>query len=203
MISRVKGVLVRRDLGAVEIMTSGGVTYEIEIPLSVFERLPAEGTELELRTYQVVREDSNTLYGFIDAAGRSIFARLLTASGVGPRLALAIVSAMQPERIVRAIIEKDIAALRQIPGLGTKKAERLVLELADRLDDVAMVATGTGSGTRGGGPAPQQAVGALVALGYTQAEAAAAVRRTLDDQGALEGVELIRASLASLGPRTK
>src|SRR5690349_21793198 len=182
MISRVKGVLVRRDLGAVEIMTPGGVAYEIEIPLSVFERLPAEGSELELRTYQVVREDSNTLYGFVDAAGRSIFARLLTTSGVGPKLALAIVAAMPPERIVRAIIEKDIAALRQIPGLGTKKAERLVLELADRLDDVAVEA----SGTKGRGPAPAQAVGALVALGYTQAEAAAAVRKTLDERGALE-----------------
>ena len=70
MISRVRGVLVRRDLGAVEIMTSGGVTYEIEIPLSVYERLPAEGADIELRTYQVVREDSNTLYGFIDHSGR-------------------------------------------------------------------------------------------------------------------------------------
>jgi Holliday junction DNA helicase RuvA len=197
MISRVKGVLVRRDLGSVEIMTAGGVTYEIEIPLSVYERLPAEGADIELRTYQVVREDSNTLYGFIDQSGRSIFARLLTASGVGPKLALGIVSSMTPERIVRAIVEKDIASLRQIPGLGTKKAERLVLELADRLDDVAVVATGT----RGGAPAPQQAVGALVALGYSQAEAAAAVRKTLDTQGPLEGVELIRASLASLGPR--
>jgi holliday junction DNA helicase RuvA len=197
MISRVRGVLVRRDIGSVEIMTAGGVAYEIEIPLSVYERLPGEGADLELRTYQVVREDSNTLYGFIDQSGRSIFARLLTASGVGPKLAHGIVSAMAPERIVRAIIEKDIAALRQIPGLGTKKAERLVLELADRLDDVAVVA----SGTRAGGAAPQQAVGALIALGYTQAEAAAAVRKTLDEQGPLEGVELIRASLASLGPR--
>ncbi len=197
MISRVKGTLVRRDVGSVEIMTGGGVAYEVEIPLSVFERLPAEGTEIELRTYQVVREDSNTLYGFIDQAGRSIFARLLTASGVGPKLALAIVAAMPPDRIVRAIMEKDIVSLRQIPGLGTKKAERLVLELADRLDDVAIVA----SGTQGRGPAPQQAVGALVALGYSHAEAAAAVRKTLDEQGALEGVELIRASLASLGPR--
>lgn len=197
MISRVRGILVRRDIGSVEIMTESGVAYEIDIPLSVFERLPAEGAKIELRTYQVIREDAHTLYGFMDASERSIFAKLLTASGVGPKLALAIVAAMQPDRIVRAIVEKDIAALRQIPGLGTKKAERLVLELADRLDDVAVVA----SDTRRGGPAPQQAVGALVALGYTQAEAAAAVRKTLDEQGALEGVELIRASLASLGPR--
>jgi Holliday junction DNA helicase RuvA len=197
MISRVHGVLVRRDVGSVEIMTSNGVAFEIDIPLSVFERLPAEGAAVELRTYQVIREDAHTLYGFMDASERSIFAKLLTASGVGPKLALAIVAAMQPERIIRAIIEKDIAALRRIPGLGTKKAERLVLELGDRLDDVAVEA----SGTKGGGPAPAQAVGALVALGYTQAEAAAAVRKTLDERGALEGVELIRASLATLGPK--
>lgn len=199
MISRVRGILVRRDIGSVEVMTENGVAYEIEIPLSVFEKLPAEGSPVELRTYQVIREDAHTLFGFLDASERSIFTKLLTASGVGPKLALAIVAAMQPERIVRAIVEKDIAALRQIPGLGTKKAERLVLELADRLDDVAVVATLPDSRNRG--PAPQQAVGALVALGYTQAEAAAAVRKTLDDRGPLEGVELIRASLATLGPK--
>jgi Holliday junction DNA helicase RuvA len=199
MISRVRGVLVRRDIGSVEVMTEHGVAYEIEIPLSVFEKLPAEGASVELRTYQVIREDAHTLYGFLDGSERSIFTKLLTASGVGPKLALAIVAAMQPERIVRAIVEKDIAALRQIPGLGTKKAERLVLELADRLDDVAVVATVPDSRNRG--PAPQQAVGALVALGYTQAEAAAAVRKTLDERGPLEGVELIRASLATLGPK--
>jgi Holliday junction DNA helicase RuvA len=197
MISRVRGSLIRRDIGTVEIMTDSGVAYEIEIPLSVFERLPHEGAVTELRTYQVIREDAHTLYGFIDAAERSIFVKLLSASGVGPKLALAIVAAMQPERIVRAIVEKDIAALRQIPGLGTKKAERLVLELADRLDDVAVAATDT----KGRGPAPAQAVGALVALGYSQAEAAAAVRKTLDERGPLEGVELIRASLASMGAR--
>ena len=195
MISRIRGALLRRDISNVEVMTEGGVGYEIEIPLTVFERLPAEGSAIELRTYQVVREDSNTLYGFIDAAERSIFARLLSASGVGPKLALAIVSAMPPERIVRAIVEKDVASLRRIPGLGTKKAERLVLELADRLDDVAITATNV----KGKGPAAEQAVGALVALGYSQSEAAAAVRRTLDEQCALQGVELIRASLAAMG----
>jgi Holliday junction DNA helicase RuvA len=197
MISRIHGVLLRRDIGVVEVMTPGGVAYELEIPLPVFERLPAENAKVEMLTYQVVREDSLTLYGFLDVSERSVFARLLTASGVGPKLALAIISNMPPERIVRAIVEKDIAALKRIPGLGAKKAERLVLELGDRLDDVAIAATGT----KVKGPAAEQAVGALIALGYSQAEAAAAVRKTLDDHGALEGVELIRASLASLGPR--
>jgi Holliday junction DNA helicase RuvA len=197
VISRVRGRLVRRDIGSVEVMTPGGVAYELEIPLGVFERLPAEGAELELRTFQVVREDAVTLYGFLDAAERAVFARLLTASGVGPKLALSILSSLPPERIVRAILEKDIVALRRIPGLGTKKAERLVLELADRLDDVAFAA----SRVPGAGPGTEQAVGALVALGYGQAEAAAAVRRVVDEQGAGEGVDLIRAALASIAAR--
>lgn len=199
MISRVRGRLVRRDIGSVEIMTGGGVAYELEIPLGVFERLPAEGTELELRTYQVVREDAVTLYGFMETAERAVFAKLLSASGVGPKLALNILSSLPPERIVRAILEKDIVALRRIPGLGTKKAERLVLELADRLDDVAVAATGATAAA--GAPAAEQAVGALVALGYTQAEAAAAVRRVIDERGGVEGVDLIRAALAGIATR--
>jgi len=197
MISRIHGRLVRREVGVVEVMTAGGVAYELEIPLGVFEKLPAEGAELELHTVQVVREDAITLYGFNDQAERTMFARLLTASGVGPKLALSILSALPPERIVRAILEKDVLTLRRIPGLGAKKAERLALELADRLDDVAVTATDV----RGRGPAGEQAVGALVALGYSQAEAAAAVRRVLDQQGGREGVDLIRAALASLTSR--
>ena len=197
MISRVQGRLVRRGIGSVEVMTAGGVGYEVEIPLGVFERLPAEGAELELRTYQVVREDAVTLYGFLDAAERSVFAKLLTASGVGPKLALSILSSLPPERVVRAILEKDIVVLRRVPGLGTKKAERLVLELADRLDDVAVAATGTGTA----GPAAEQAVSALVALGYAQADAAAAVRRVMDERGDAGGVDLIRAALAVIATR--
>jgi Holliday junction DNA helicase RuvA len=197
MISRVRGRLVRRGIGSIEVMTSGGVAYELEIPLGVFERLPAEGAELELRTYLVVREEAHTLYGFLEAPERAMFAKLLTASGVGPRLALNILSNLPPERIVRAILEKDIVTLRRIPGLGTKKAERLVLELADRLDDVAAAATDTA----GAGPGAEQAVGALVALGYAQADAAAAVRRVIDERGGVEGVDLIRAALAAVATR--
>ncbi|NJD11850.1 MAG: Holliday junction branch migration protein RuvA [Gemmatimonadetes bacterium] len=197
MISRIRGRLVRRDIGSAELMTAGGVAYELEVPLGVFEKLPAEGAELELYTYQVVREDAVTLYGFNDQAERAIFARLLTASGVGPRLALNILSALPPERIVRAILERDVLTLRRIPGLGAKKAERLVLELADRLDDVAVTATDV----RGRGAAAEQAVSALITLGYSQSEAAAAVRKVLDQQGGREGADLIRAALGLLTAR--
>ena len=195
MISRLRGVLLRRQIGVAEVMTQGGVAYEVQIPLTVFERLPKEGDNVELRTYQVVREDAIELFGFMDDAERAVFSRLLTASGVGPRLAASILSAMSPERVVRAIVERDIAALRQIPGLGTKKAERLALELADRLDDIAITAARSG---RSGGPGFEEAVHALVALGYSNADAASAVRKVIDEQGALAPIDLIKAALATI-----
>lgn len=195
MISRVRGVLVRREPGLAEVLTPGGITYELEIPLSTYERLPREGADLELRTVLVVREDAHTLYGFLEAAERSVFMRLLTASGVGPRLALNMLSTMPAERLVRAIHAQDIPSLRQIPGLGTKKAQRLVLELADRLDDLALEATRG----RADGDGVQEAVGALVALGYSVTDASAAVRRVVDAGGSQQPADLIRAALVGLG----
>jgi holliday junction DNA helicase RuvA len=194
VISRIRGVLVRRGLESVEIMTSGGVAYEIAVPLGVYRRLPREGAELELRTYQVVREDALELYGFADEHERALFGRLLTASGVGPRLALSMLSTLAPERLVAAIRERDIASLRQVPGLGAKKAERLVVELADKLDDLAF-----GAPARPGGRAAEEAVGALVSLGYPAGIATEAVRRALDHEAGLEGPALIKKALAEVG----
>lgn len=194
MISRVKGTLLRRELGVVEVMTTGGVAYELQIPLTVFERLPREGAEIELRTFLVVREDAHELFGFIEDSERVVFSRLLSASGVGPRLALSILSTMSPQRVVRAIVEKDIAALRQIPGLGTKKAERLALELKDRLDDIAVAASGSAAGSAGF----EEAVAALVALGYSSADAAAAIRKAIDANGAMPAIDLIKTALAGM-----
>ncbi|MGD8279458.1 MAG: Holliday junction branch migration protein RuvA [Gemmatimonadota bacterium] len=194
MISRIQGRLIRRELGIAEVMTSGGVAYELEVPLSVYERLPREGTDVELRTLQIVREDDITLYGFLDAGERAVFARLLTASGVGPRLALNMLSTLPPDRLVRAILEKDIPTLRQIPGLGAKKAERLAVELADRLDDLAATRPADMPQSR----TAEAAVSALTALGYSHADAAAAIRRALDREGASAETErLIRAALGA------
>jgi holliday junction DNA helicase RuvA len=194
MISRIRGVLVRRELGVAEVMTAGGVGYELQIPVGVFERLPSVGADVELRTHHVVREDAAELFGFLDDVERAVFGRLLTASGVGPKLALSILSTLSPQRIVRAVVDKDYAALRQIPGLGQKKAERLCLELADRLDDIAVAA----ATSRSSAPGLEDAVAALVALGYSNAEAAAAVRKVIDEQGPKQSVELIRLALASV-----
>ena len=103
MISRVRGTLVRRDLSSIEVATQGGVTYELLVPLTVFERLPREGGEVELRTYHVVREDSQELFGFIDASERVLFGKLLSASGVGPRLALNMLSTIAMVRMGKVI----------------------------------------------------------------------------------------------------
>jgi Holliday junction DNA helicase RuvA len=197
VISRIRGRLIRRELGTAEVMTAGGVAYEIEVPLSVYERLPKEGAEVELRTTQIVREDGITLYGFLDSGERAVFARLLTASGVGPRLALNMLSTLPPDRLIRAILDKDIATLRQIPGLGVKKAERLAVELADRVDDLAAVRSVSVPANR----SAEAAVAALVALGYAPTEAANAVRRALDSEGAQAETErLIRVALGSVRP---
>ena len=195
MISRVRGTLLRRDVAGCEVMTAAGVAYELEIPLTVFERLPREGAEIELRTYQLFREDAQVLFGFLEESERAVFARLLTASGVGPRLALAMLSRYAPDRLVRAITERDITALRQIPGLGAKKAERLVLELGDKLQDLAF---STGAVARPGGRAAEDAVAALVALGYSAGDATQAVRRALDEHPGLGGIDLIKASLGEM-----
>lgn len=198
MISRVQGTLLRRDIGVAEVMTPGGVAYELAIPLNVYEQLPREGATVELRTMQVVRGDEHTLYGFLGDRERLVFARLLNASGVGPRLALNMLSTLPPDRLVRAVLEKDITALRQIPGLGPKKAERLVPELADQLHDLALAATPERPDTQ----VAEEAVAALVALGYTPADAATAVRKVLDGRADVSGVALIKAALTGLAAKS-
>ena len=192
MISRINGVLLTRDTDRVEIETAGGVVFEIEVPLTVLQRLPSTGATLQLRTLQVVTEKSISLYGFIDAHERTLFQRLLNASGVGAKVALAMMSTYDAERLARALVEKDIVALQQISGIGKKKAEKISLELADKVADLAImtpVAPGLVTGA-------QEAVQALVALGYSFADADAAVRAVLDAGAPASSDELIRRALS-------
>lgn len=197
MISRLRGTLVSRDPAGVEVETPGGVVYEVEIPTTVLERLPAVGQPVELRTLQVVREDSVALYGFLTGGERTLFRRLLTASGVGPKVALAMLSTYTAERLVRALVEKDVPALQRVSGVGKKTAERLALELADKVSDLAL---GAGpSPAPGGAPGVQEAVAALVALGYGFAEADEVVRVVLA-KGEVDSADtLIRRALAHHG----
>lgn len=194
MISRLQGTLLTRVGDRVEIETKGGVVYEVEAPLTVLERLPPLGSVLEIRTLQVVTETSAALYGFLEAHERALFQRLLTASGVGAKVALAMMSTYSAERLARALVEKDTAALQQISGIGKKKAEKIALDLADKVADLAIV---TPSGPQTGpSSGAQEAVQALVALGYTFGEADKAVRDVLEAGVPGSTEELIRQALA-------
>ena len=149
MISGLRGRLVAREFDHIEVETAGGVVYEVQIPLSILERLPKPPAEdFAIRTLQVVREDSVTLYGFVESFERELFLRLLGASGVGPKVALAMLSTYTAHRLAQALVEKDVNALRQVGGVGKKTAERIVLELADKVEDLA---TGR-EGEPGGAP---------------------------------------------------
>ena len=135
------------------VQTDGGVGYEVTVPARRGRAAAAAGGRVSLHTELVVKEDGWALYGFDRAAERQIFQRLLGASGFGPKLALALLSALGPERTVRSIRARDLAALSSVAGIGRKKAERLVLELRDRFDDVALEPeTGADARRRRGGP---------------------------------------------------
>lgn len=190
MISRLKGTLLSRDTDRIEVETAGGIVYEVEVPLTVQQRLPSVGSEIEVRTLQVVREDSLTLYGFLEPGERTLFGRLLGATGVGAKLAAAMLSTYTAGRLARALAEKDVSALKQVSGVGKKTAERIILELSDKVQDLAMEAGG------GGGGVAQEAVSALVALGYAFVDADDAVRAVLDgDEAPSDPQELIRKAL--------
>ncbi len=184
----------------IEVMTSGGVAYELTIPLSVYETLPRVGEQVTLNTSLVVKEDSWQLFGFVSVFEKRLFEKLLTANGVGPSLAIGMLSALSASRLIRAIREKDIPTLQSVPRVGRKKAERLILDLGDKLDGL-----GETSGTPGATPASavaDDALRALVSLGYNNADAERGVRAALNaGAGGLSAAELIRAALAKLGGR--
>ncbi|HEY9448645.1 MAG TPA: Holliday junction branch migration protein RuvA [Gemmatimonadaceae bacterium] len=199
MISYVLGSLLAKDLDRIEILTAGGVGYEMAIPLGVYEKLPAVGEEAALHTHLVVRDDAWMLFGFSDPFERRVFQRLLTAGGVGPALALGMLSALSAERLVRAIVEGDVATLQSVPRVGRKKAERIILDLADKLGDVSV---DVGTGPRPGGAAADDALRALVSLGYNTADAEKAVRAALDGGGrGVTAPELIRLALTKVDRR--
>lgn len=199
MISHVTGTLVAKELDRVEIMTAGGVAYELSIPLGVYESLPREGEQASLHTYLVVKEDSWQLFGFSTAHERRVFQRVLDAKGVGPALALGLLSTLTADRLVRALRDKDIATLQSVPRVGRKKAEQLILDLADKLDDLHVSPPGAGTGPRPGVPGTEDAIRALVSLGYSTPDAERAVKAALDG-GARPGdaADLIRRALGKI-----
>jgi holliday junction DNA helicase RuvA len=172
VISRIHGRLAAKEIDHLEIMVAG-VGYEVAVPLGVYEKLPPIGEEVALYTHLVVKEDAWQLFGFSTPRDRRIFQALLGAKGVGPALALALLSALNSDRLVRAIREKDTATLQTVPRVGRKKAEQLVLDLADKLDDV-VTDESVGEPLRGNA---EDAIRGLVSLGYSRAAAENAVRK--------------------------
>jgi Holliday junction DNA helicase RuvA len=203
VIVHVAGRVVAKELDRVELLTKGGVGYELLIPLSVYESLPKLGEDAALHTHLVVKEDGWQLFGFSTPFERRVFQRLLAAKGVGPGLALGMLSTLSAERVVRAIRERDVATLQSVPRMGKKKADQLILDLADKLDDVQVDTTP--GGPRPAGAAADDAIRALVSLGYTTADAERAVKAAIDAGGAagakLGAPELIRGALARVGAR--
>jgi holliday junction DNA helicase RuvA len=192
MIATVAGLLVEREGDTIVVQTDGGVGYALTVPLGVAERLPGKGARVSLHTELVVKEDGWSLFGFDRLAERTVFQRLLGASGFGPKLALALLSALGAERTVRSIRSRDLAALSSVGGIGRKKAERLVLELQDRFGDVGLEPAAPAPGGAG------EAVTALIGLGYAAGAAEDAVREALASGSSQDTSQVIRRALQQL-----
>lgn len=200
MIASLRGTLAERSDGTC-VVDVGGVGYLVHVSSHTLTTLPAVGREVTLRTRQVVREDAVQLFGFLEPDELRLFDLLLAVNGVGPRLALAALSGLAPAALVRAIREEQLAALVAVPGIGRKTAERLVVELRDKLDGMP----GSGpSPARVGGVLPRSArfddaAAALIQLGYPPAVAQDALRQVSAEHDGLSPEDLVRRALARLG----
>lgn len=205
MIAHVRGELVGAAADFV-VIDVGGVGYRCLVPNSTRSRLPATGQQVLLHTSHQVREDSMTLYGFLTLEEYDLFELLLKVEGIGPKLALGVLSGSTPDLLRRAIALNDITALCRVPGIGKKTAQRIVLELKDKVGSVGLEEEGLPDGLPGaGGPSAVagdvsgEAVEALMALGYSRAEAAAGVERAKKEAGDAPRLEtLVRLSLKHL-----
>lgn len=199
MIGKITGTIIEKQAPQL-VIDVNGVGYEIDAPMNTFYQLPDVGATVSLFTHFVVREDAQLLYGFYSRDERTLFRTLLKVNGVGPRLALTILSSATPEEFVRCVLNNDTATLVSLPGIGKKTAERLVIEMRDKLSDWYKAPV-----TEGVQPAKteskrhhvlQDAISALVSLGYKQQEANRTVTK-IDDGGATSE-ELIRRALREM-----
>ena len=198
MIAHVRGRVVRKQPQEV-VVDVAGVGYRLTIPLSTFYRIGEAGSQVTLLTHTHVREDTLALFGFLTAAEQSLFERLIAVSGVGPKLAISILSGIEALDLVPALKASDISRLTRIPGVGKKTAERLSLELKDKMQ--GLVASEEAASAAAPSSAPREdLVSALVHLGYSRPEAERGVERALaEGEGRFE--ELLRRSLRVLSGR--
>jgi Holliday junction DNA helicase RuvA len=195
MIAHLRGRLLTKQPQQA-IVEAAGVGYDVAISVSTYTSLPAEGAEIALHIHTQVREDTLALYGFLDRNDKRIFEKLITVSGVGPKLAITIQSGLPAERLVAALRAQDHATLTRIPGVGKKLAERLVVELKDKLEDMAAAAPAVAAA----GPAAEDVLSALVNLGYQRPSAQKAIETAVaKDKSAGEHFDaLFRAALMAI-----
>jgi len=185
MIGRIAGTLLSKQPPHV-LVDAGGVGYEVEVPMSTFYNLPGLGEKTALLTHLAVREDGHFLYGFLTEAERSAFRQLVKISGVGARTALALLSGLSVDELAQAVARQEAARLIRVPGIGKKTAERLLLELKDKI-----VAVAPAGSTAAGGAVPDaenDIRNALLALGYNEREATAALKQLPAAVGVSDGI---------------
>ena len=197
MIGRLTGFLIEKEPPLL-LVDVNGVGYEVEAPMSTFYQLPATGEKITLHTHLIVREDAQFLCGFATESERHLFRSLIKVNSVGAKLALGILSGISAAEFARCVHEKDTAALTRLPGVGKKTAERLIIEMRDRLKDIdtgIIADTGTLESVQTGqlGNAAQDAISALVSLGYKPQEASRLLQNI--DTSGQDSESIIRAAL--------
>jgi Holliday junction DNA helicase RuvA len=183
MIGRITGVLAEKNPPQI-VVDANGVGYEIDVPMSTFYQLPATGERVSLHTQLIVREDAHLLYGFATLAERAAFRQLLKVSGVGPKVALGVLSGLSVNDLATAVAMQDAARLTGIPGIGKKTAERLLLELRDKLKVEAGIATRETPAK----PHAADVLNALISLGYNEREALFAIKQLPADIAVADGI---------------
>lgn len=206
MIGRITGVLLAKD-NQQALIDVQGVAYEVLVPLGTFFSLPASGTPVTLHTHFIVREDAQLLFGFLEEKERGLFRILIRVNGVGPKMALALLSGMEVGDFVRCVQQDDVGALVKLPGVGRKTAERLIIEVKDKLSEwqdegAGQAAAGAGKSSIRGDRSIEEAETALISLGYKPQEASRAVIaavKILEESGQVPDSEsLIRTALKNM-----
>lgn len=190
MIAYLRGVLAEKEITRV-VVECHGVGYEAAIPLSTFDRLPAEGAEVKLYTHHEVREDAQLLFGFATKPERDMFRLVTTVSGVGPKLALAVLSGLTVGDLQLAVSQGDAKRLAAVKGIGKKTAARIVVELKDKINPIEALVNATAETSREQGAVLRDAMLALAALGFSEDIARAKVQQVLDGEPGLADVETI------------
>ena len=198
MIGRLSGHLLEK-LPPHLLLDVHGVGYEVDVPMSTFYQLPATGEPLTLFIHQVVREDALLLYGFASRDERETFRQLLKVTGIGAKIALAILSGLSADELALAVASEDVGRLSKVPGIGKKTAERLILELRGKLGGLSGSLPQVGKAQPAAVPSPRQDIlHALLALGYNEREAAAALKLVPEDASVNDGIRLALKALAKV-----